>query len=143
MWQRVQTLYLAIATALIAAMLFIAKAVIPGAEGAEDRIIRFTVYIPYLILIIVAGILDILALTTWKHIVFQRRTAVLAALITLALQAWLAVDFFTADPTVVFRVPAVFPVVAAIFDFLAARAILADEMLVRSASRLRSAKRRR
>ena len=143
MWQRVQTLYLAIATALIAAMLFSAKAVIPGSEGTADTVIRFTSYIPYLILIIITGILDILALTTWKHKVFQRRTAVLAALITIALQAWLAVDFFTADAAVVFRVPAVFPAVAAIFDFLAARAILADEMLVRSASRLRSAKRRR
>ena len=37
----------------------------------------------------------------------------------------------------------IFPIVAVILDFLAARSILADELLVRSADRLRSAKRKK
>ena len=137
MWQRVQTLYLAIATGLLVAMFFCAKATVAG----DGEAVRFTTYIPYLILMIVCTALDFLALTTWKRRIFQMRTAVLAALVSIGLQAWLAVDFFATKGEVIFTVAAVFPVVAAIFDFLAARNILADEMMVRSASRLRGRKR--
>lgn len=130
MWQRVQTLYLAISTVLIALLFFLEKA-----DG-----IKYTVYLPYLILIIIISILNLLALTTWTHRVFQMRTAVLAALLTLALQIWLAVDYFTADSSVVFHVSAIFPLVAVIFDVLAVRGIMADELVVRSSARLRSSR---
>lgn len=133
MWQRVQTLYLAIATALLAVLFFCDKA-----EG-----VRYVSYTPYLILLIVTVLLDFLALTTYKIRVFQFRTAVLAALITVALQAWLVVDYFATMGTLVFKWTAVFPVVAVIFDILAARNIWADELIVRSASRLRAAKRKK
>jgi len=133
MWQRVQTLYLSISTALMAALFFCNK--------AGD--IPYTRYLPYLVLLIVIAILNLLALTCWKHRVFQARTAVLAALITLALQAWLVVDFFTTGNDPVFHVTAVFPIVAVILDLLAARNIWADELMVRSSSRLRAAKNRR
>lgn len=133
MWQRVQTLYLAIATALLAALFFCDKA-----EG-----VRYVSYTPYLILLIVTVLLDFLALTTYKIRVFQFRTAVLAALITVALQAWLVVDYFATMGFLVFKWTAVFPVVAVIFDILAARNIWADELIVRSASRLRAAKRKK
>lgn len=133
MWQRVQTLYLAIATALLAALFFCDKA-----EG-----VRYVSYTPYLILLIVSVLLDFLALTTYKIRVFQFRTAVLAALITVALQAWLVVDYFATMGSLVFKWTAVFPVVAVIFDILAARNIWADELIVRSASRLRAAKRKK
>ena len=133
MWQRVQTLYLAIATALIAVLFFADKA-----SG-----MRYVAYLPYLILLIVSGLLHLLALTTWRIRIFQMRTATLAALITLALQVWIAVDYFTADKSLVFHVTAVFPLVAVIFDVLAIRGIMADELVVRSASRLRSAKKKK
>ena len=143
MWQRVQTLYLAIATALLASMFFSAKAVIPVAADAPDRIIKFTAYTPYLILLVVSVVLDFLALTTWKHRIFQMRTASLSAIILLGLQIWLVVDFIKTHNDPMFHVTAIFPVVATILDFLAARSILADELLVRSASRLRAAKRKK
>ena len=54
MWQRIQTLYLAIATALVAAMFFLPKAVVPGADGAGAETFRFVTYVPYLILLIVS-----------------------------------------------------------------------------------------
>jgi len=133
MWQRVQTLYLAIATALVAVLFFADKA-----EG-----VRYTAYLPYLILLIIITALNLLALTTWRIRIFQMRTATLSALITLALQIWLAVDYFTTGSSLVFRVTAVFPLVAVIFDVLAIRGILADELVVRSASRLRSAKKKK
>ena len=105
MWQRIQTLYLALSTALIAALFFCNK--------AGD--IPYTRYMPYVVLL---------------------------AIITLALQVWLAVDFFTTGNDPVFHVTAVFPVVAVILDVLAFRNIMADELMVRSSDRLRAAKRR-
>ena len=132
MWQRIQTLYLALATALIASLFFCDKA-----DG-----ISFTSYWPYLVLLILSGLLHLLALTTYKFRIFQVRTAVLAALITFALQAWLIVDFVLTGNDPLFHIPALFPAVAVILDILAARGIWADELIVRSSSRLRSSKRR-
>lgn len=132
MWQRVQTFYLAISTALIAAMFFCDK--------AGD--ITFISYWPYLVLLILVTLLNLLALTTWKFRIFQVRTTVLAALLTIALQGWLVVDFIATGNNPVFHVPAVFPIVAVIFDILAARNIWADELMVRSASRLRAPRRK-
>ena len=133
MWQRVQTLYLALSTGLAAAMFFCDKA-----QG-----ISFISYWPYLVLMVIIILLDILALTTWKFRVFQVRTAVLAALLTLALQAWLVVDFVVTKNDPLFHVTALFPIVAVILDIMAARGIWADELMVRSASRLRSSKRKK
>ena len=103
----------------------------------------YTEYWPYLVLLIITGFLQVMALTTWKHRIFQMRTSTLSAIILIALQGWLVYDFISTHNTPVFHITAVFPIVAAILDFLAARSILADEMLVRSADRLRAAKRRK
>lgn len=141
MWQRVQTLYLMIASALVVALFFSVKAFVFGPDGTHAQEFRYIAYTPYLILLIVVALLQVIALTTFKVRVLQMRTAVLAALILVALQAWLAVDFFTADKSVVFRWTAVFPLVAALLDVWAARAIFRDQLLVESLSSLR--KRRR
>jgi hypothetical protein len=143
MWQRIQNLYLALATGLIAAMLFSLKAVVPGPDGGFLQEVRYTAYLPYLILLIVIVLLDFLALTAYRFRVFQMRTAVLAAIITIALQAWIAVDYFTADSSLVFRLTAVFPIVAVIFDLLAARGIASDIMVAESVNHLRTRKKNR
>ena len=143
MWQRIQTLYLALATGLIVAMLFSLKAVVPGPDGTFLQEIRYSSYVPYLILLIVIALLDFLALTTFRFRVFQMRTAVLAALITLALQAWIAVDYFSADSSMVFRITAIFPIVAVIFDLLATRGIASDIMVAESVNHLRTKKKNR
>lgn len=132
MWQRVQTLYFALSTALIALMFFCNK--------AGD--ISYTGYTPYLILLIVILLLDFLALTTFRHRMFQFRTANLSSLITLALQIWLAVDFAVTRNDPLFHITAVFPLVSIVLNALGARAVLRDELMVRSASRLRAARRR-
>lgn len=141
MWQRVQTLYLMIASALVAALFFSVKAFVFSPDGTHAQEFRYIAYTPYLILLIVVALLQVIALTTFKVRVLQMRTAVLSALILVALQGWLAVDFFTADKSVVFRWTAVFPLVAALLDVWAARAIFRDQLLVESLSSLR--KRRR
>ena len=133
MWQRIQTLYLLLATGLVAALFFCTK--------AGD--VTYTEYWPYLVLLLITGFLQVMALTTYKHRIFQMRTSTLSAIILIALQGWLVYDFISTHNTPVFHVTAVFPIVAAILDFLAARSILADELLVRSADRLRAAKRKK
>lgn len=143
MWQRAQTLYLAVATILIAVMLFGTKAVIVGGDGSVVATIKYSAYLPYLILLVIIGLLELLALTTYKFRIFQLRTAGLASLITLALLVWLGIDFAMTHNEAVFRLTAVFPVVSIILNVLAMRGILADEMMVESAYHLRKSRRER
>ena len=133
MWQRIQTLYLFLATGLVVSLLLSNKA-----DG-----VPFYEYWPYAVLIMITSFLQLMALTTYKHRIFQMRTASLSAIILIGLQIWLVVDFIKTHNDPMFKVTAIFPVVASILDFLAARSILADEMLVRSADRLRAAKRKK
>ena len=140
MWQRVQTLYLAISTILIAVMLFSNEAVCLGSDGAVSDAIRFTDKVSHLIMLIIILLLNFMALTIVKHRVFQMRTAVLAAIITLALQIWIVLDYFSIHEVYVFKLPAIFPVVCIILDVLAARAILADQLLVESSGSLRKSR---
>ena len=133
MWQRIQTLYLLLATGLVVSLFFCMK--------AGD--IPYTDYWPYLVLLIVTGFLQVMALTTYKHRIFQMCTSVLSAIILVGLQGWLVYDFISTHNDPVFHVSAVFPIVAVILDFLAARSILGDEMMVRNADRLRAAKRKK
>lgn len=133
MWQRVQTLYFAISTALIAVMFFCNK--------AGD--IPYSRYVPYLILMIIILLLDFLALTVFRHRIFQFRTAVLSTIITLAFQAWLVVDFIVTKNNPAFHITAVFPIVSSILNIMGAANVWSDELMVRSASRLRAAKHRK
>ena len=125
MWQRIQTLYLLIASALLAAMYFH-----PFGTG-------------FIVLFSIALSCQLLALVLLKSRVLQLRLSILAAAILLGLQIWMAVSWFAADPRPVLTLHAVFPVIACILDMLAARGILHDELLVRSAGRLRSSKRKK
>ena len=140
MWQRLQTLYLCIATGLIAALFFSVKAFTLGPGGVHSVDFTYIKYTPYLILLILITILQLLAVFTFNARVFQMRTAVLSAILMIALQAWIGVDYFTADKEWIFKFTAVFPLVAAILNFIAARLILRDQLLVESVSHLRSRK---
>lgn len=124
MWQRIQTLYLLIASGLLVAMYF-------QSYGTG-----------FIVLFSIALAAQLLAIVALKSRTLQMRLSNLAALLLLGLQIWMAVSYFTADPRPSLSFTAIFPIVAAILDFLAARAILKDELLVRSASRLRSSKRK-
>ena len=140
MWQRLQTLYLCIATGLIVALFFSVKAFTLGPGGVHSVDLTYIKYTPYLILLILITILQLLAVFTFNARVFQMRTAVLSAILMIALQTWIGVDYFTADKEWIFKFTAVFPLVAAILNFIAARLILRDQLLVESVSHLRSRK---
>lgn len=140
MWQRLQTLYLCLATGLVVALFFSVKAFTLGPGGVHAAELTYVKYTPYLILLILITILQLLAVFTFNARVFQMRTAVLAAILMIALQAWIGVDYFTADKEWIFKFTAVFPLVAAILNFIAARYVLRDQLLVESVSHLRSRK---
>ena len=142
MWQRIQTLYLLASTVLVGLLFFLDKAVVPGAADMPDTVYTYTGHVLYLVMIIVITLLNVLALTTYRFRVFQMRTAVLSALLTIALQVMIGIDFAVTHNDVVFRVSAVFPIAAVIFDLLAARAILADQMVVESVSGLRTSRKK-
>ena len=143
MWQRIQTLYLAVAAALVATLFFSVKSFSVGPGGAHVDEVKYISFVPYLILLIVTGALQLIALVSFNARVFQMRTAVLAGLVSLGLQGWLAFDYLAAPDAVLFRWTAILPLVVAVLDFIAARLILRDQLLVESVSRLRSRKKNR
>ena len=141
MWQRIQTLYLAITVALTAVLLAGNAAAQTGAEGLV--MIKYTaIEKPYmLILLIVLTLIEAVALLSFKVRILQMRLAVVAGLIAFGLQAWLGVMYFT-SPGYVFRWTVIFPLLIAICDFLAARGAFQDQLVVESAQRLRSRRKR-
>ncbi|MBO7117868.1 MAG: DUF4293 domain-containing protein [Bacteroidales bacterium] len=142
MWQRIQTLYLALACGIVAALFFSPLAVAIGDGGAQETI-YFTDNVYFLCLMISIALANLLALVLFKHRGLQMRVTVIAGLLLLGFQIWLAVRYFTAPEGIVFKFTAILPLVAAILDFLALRGILADQFLVESYGRLRSSKKNR
>ena len=142
MWQRVQTLYLAIGLGLVIALLCGNAASVTGADGLE--LIRYTAIArPYmLIILIILAIVNAVALVSFKVRILQMRLAVVAALIALGIQIWLGVMYFT-SPGYVFRWTVIFPLAICVFDFLGARGAFQDQLMVESAQRLRDRRRKR
>ena len=142
MWQRLQTLYLFIATALIVAMFFCVKAFALGTGGQHVGEYTFVQYFPYAVLLAVTTLLQAIALFTFKFRVFQMRTATLSAILLVALQAWIVFDWITCADGLIFRYTAIFPTVAVILDALSVRLIVRDQLLVESITHLRSRKKK-
>ena len=142
MWQRIQTLYLAVATALLISMFFCKFATILGPDGVEITV-KYLEKVPYLVLLAVALAGNVFSLFAFKIRIPQMRVATVAALILLAFQIWIIVDVVRGWNEMVFSVTALFPLVAMVLDILAARNIMLDEAMVQSASRLRASRRRK
>ena len=142
MWQRIQTLYLAIATALLASMFFCKFATIVGPQG-NDLEIMYWEKIPYVTLLAISTIGNIFSLFAFKIRMPQMRVATGAAILLLAFQCWIVVDLARNCNEMSFSVTALFPLIAAILDIMAARSILLDEAMVQSSARLRASKRKR
>ena len=142
MWQRIQTLYLAIATALLASMFFCKFATIVGPQG-NDLEIMYWEKIPYVTLLAISTIGNIFSLFAFKIRMHQMRVATGAAILLLAFHCWIVVDLARNWNEMSFSVTALFPLIAAILDIMAARSILLDEAMVQSSARLRASKRKR
>ncbi len=142
MWQRIQTLYYALAVGILIALTFGAVGTIYTADASPENV-RYLEKLPYAILIILSLAANLIALFSWSRRSLQIRLSGASAVLLLALQIWIGVDYFTTGEGFVFKWTCILPAFAFIFDILAMKGVLADELLVRSASRLRSSKRKK
>ncbi len=131
MIQRIQTLFLLSASALLFSMFFGVMAYTP------QESVKYTSVSALLILNIVSFALAFFSIVLYRHRMIQIRVCIYNSIILLGFQGWVLWLFFTRPEGTAFTVTAVFPVVAAILSFLAMRYIARDEAMVRSTSRLR------
>ena len=131
MWQRIQTLYLGISTALVFSMFFCDFATIVGANGAES-IIAYREKLPYLVLMIMLLTSHIAATASFKTFFLQARVSVIAGLLALGFQAWIAIDVLQNMKDMTFSFTAIFPLAAAVLDFMSAKRSMVDELTVQT-----------
>ena len=141
MWQRIQTLYLGIATGLVAAMFICNFADFIG-PGGEELSIRYYEKTPYLILMIMILAAQICSVFSFKAWFLQARVSVISALLLVGFQIWLGIDFLNLRNDMIFNITGVFPIAAAILDFLAARAAMIDELTLTAVKTARKAKKK-
>ena len=139
MWQRIQTLYLGVASALIFSMFFCTFATIIGADGTEATI-RYSEKIPYMTLLIMLFIAQIAATASFKAFFLQARVSTIAALLAIGFQIWLGIDILRNIDEMSFSFTALFPMAAAFLDFIAAKKSMVDEMTVMAARSAKKAK---
>ena len=131
MWQRIQTLYIGIATALTAALFFCRMATIIGPGGEELEIMYYEKR-PFLVMLIMLLTAGICAIFTFKSWALQSRVCMLAALMLIGFQIWLGVDFLRFHKEMVFSLTLMFPLVSAILNIMAARSALVDAMTLQA-----------
>jgi uncharacterized membrane protein YhhN len=102
-----------------------------------ETIMKFTQYWPFLIFVIVTFVLSFFSIFIYKRRIQQMRICIYNMLVLLAFQGWIAYMYFTRLDGTVFTISAVFPIVAAIFVFMAFRKISEDEALVQGMNSLR------
>ena len=131
MWQRIQTLYIGIATSLTAALFFSRMATII-APGVIEVDIMYHEKTPYLIMLIMLLTAGVCAGFCFKNWFLQARVCMLNALMLIGFQIWLAVDFFSYRNEMVFSFTMIFPLASAILNIMAARSALVDAMTIQA-----------
>lgn len=142
MWQRIQTLYIGIATALTAAMFFCRMATIIGPEG-NDIDIRYYEKLPYLMMLIMLLTAGVCAVFTYKSRLLQARVCILTALMLIGFQIWLGIDFIRYHNDMVFSITLLFPIVSAILNAIAAHGNLVDEMTLQAVKSAKKARKKK
>ena len=142
MWQRIQTLYLAISTVLLFILCFSDLYSVASPDGMQ-YVTYWQFRKPFFgILLGILFAMTVLALVTFKVRILQMRLATLAGLVALGMTGWLAYYYFTAPENVTFKWTIIFPLLVAICNFLAARGCFQDQLMVESAYRIRESRRR-
>ncbi|MBQ3245649.1 MAG: DUF4293 family protein [Bacteroidales bacterium] len=142
MWQRIQTLFLGISTAIIFSMFFCTFATIAGPEGTEVTI-RYSEKLPYLTLLIMLITSHIAAVASYRTFFLQARVSTIAALLALGFQIWLAVDIIVNRNDMSFSFTALFPLIASFLDFAAAKKSMVDEMTIQAVKGVRKSRKNR
>ena len=94
----------------------------------------------FLVLLIMLTTAHIAATASFKAFFLQARVAVIAALLALGFQVWLAVDFFRFHNEMSFSISILFPLAAAVLDFMAAQRSMVDEMTIQSIKAIKKRK---
>ena len=141
MWQRIQTLYLGIATALIFSMFFCTFATIIGPDGSEATI-RYSEKLSYLTLLIMLITSHIAATASFKAFFLQARVAMIASLMAIGFQIWLGIDFVRYHNDMVFSLTMMFPLVSAVLDIIAARSALVDGFTLQAVKSMKKPRRK-
>ena len=142
MWKSIQTLYLGIASVLMAALFFCNFATIIGPDGSELTI-RYYEKTPYLVLMIMTLTAHICAAFSYKLRFLQARVCIITALLAFGMQVWFFMDFMKFRHDMVFNITAVFPIVCVILDVLAARAAMIDQLTLTAIGSTRKSRKKR
>ena len=142
MWQRIQTLYLGIATALIFSMFFCIFATIIGPDGAEITI-AYREKMPYLVLLIMLITAHIAATASYKTFFLQARVSIIAGLLAFGFQTWIGIDILRNMDDMSFSFTVLFPLAAGVLDFMAAKRSMVDEMTVMAVKSAKKARKRK
>jgi hypothetical protein len=142
MWQRLQTLYLAISFGLVLALCFGTAYHVADPDGMLS-VSYWQLQKPYfgILLGILTGLVG-LTLVSFKSLILQMRLSTLGAIVALGMQGWLAWMYFTFEGPV-FSWTAIFPLVICLCNLLAARGCFQDHLMVASAYRVRQRRKRR
>ncbi len=154
MIQRIQTIYLLIASALVAASLFMPLAFFAtvaeffnlyaiGLKDANGEITRSTIYM--FIPLVASFILPIINIFLYKNRMLQLRLCVVGIVLLIGANAIMGVYYFLSYRlfsdieihTQGFKPALMFPLIATFFLYLAAKAIFSDELKIRSIDRIR------
>lgn len=142
MWQRIQTLYLGIATALIASMFFCRFATIAGPDGAEEAILYYE-KMPFLVLLIMLLTSHIAAVASYRSFFLQARVSAIAGLLALGFQIWIAADCIRYREVMSFSISALFPLAATFLDLISAKKSMVDELTVQTVRGIRKSRKRK
>jgi len=133
MLQRVQTLFLLAALALMLLMLFLPLIFLPGSIQIYCYEMK-----PLLILTLVTTLALAANIFLYKARMVQIRICIFTSVVLIGFQGWIGYYLvFDSIPGATFSFIAVFPIAAAILTLLALRYIGRDEAMVRSYHRLR------
>ena len=127
---------------LSASMFFFSFSTIIGPEGAELKIMYYE-KLPYLFMLIMLLAAGVCSVFTYRNGFLQARVCILTALMLIGFQIWLGVDFLRFRTDMVFSISAIFPIVAAILNILAARGALVEGMTLQTAERVLKSKKKR
>lgn len=142
MWQRIQTLYLGISTALMFSMFFCIFATIIGPDGVEVTI-SYREKLPYLVLMVMLITAHIAATASFKAFFLQARVSIIAGLLAFGFQIWIGIDILRNMSDMTFSFTALFPLAAGVLDIMAAKRSLVDEMTITAVKSARKARRKK
>lgn len=137
MIQRVQTLFLLAASALLFSLFFCKF------TYNADIVIKYNEYLPFFIFTILTSGISICSIFLYRNRMMQMRLCIYNMLVLIAYQGWIIYKLFNKIEGTTFSTSAVFPIVAAILTFLALRYIGRDEAAVQAANSIRRSRKSR